>query len=587
MSNDKKIGKLSNLSLNDIYEYINQKGEFRNQVLADLAKRESADLTELDSDIDRTKLILFSDSKNYKTFGNLQILLEYIDDLFCKCQLVKAQSDNDYKIQDLIAEIDEYEQHLNIINNLNNEREKADYIASIDNNEMKQALLGLLEQKENRRIVIDSLHRKVNPEIAEIDELVRTMIQEYFEDNLGDEFSEEKMERLRCVFARTSVCYEQLDDDYRGGFNAYFNKISISNNLINDIDRIIGYLCHEYEHSLSMFDFIYNGKSKLPIEEGMADTFAETVISHYMSKHREICINGQRIAIEIPYSIETSYDYENSLARTMLAGLESNRKDTCAIIEYVLGDKREFVRLVWGNETFENEGEKRLEALNIADLCNSTELDYSSIDESFIYYRRNTILPLFKTIESFFHGRKFYDVPDEELESFLEQIYKREQPESNYLITSIEEKAYKLTEQEIYYHSFEILLRLPAIFGMNKNNDSRLEELVRKALESEKRKIENGQTIDETNRKRDEIQRRYQDSFKADTNSNLFIKDALNSFYDKVDQEEETPLLAESTVVEFARTPGVPTEKNSATRLVANLGKEPDRDIEREYGENN
>ncbi len=394
--NDVKCQLAPYLNEEDIFKYINENGKASESVIDFLSKSSDIRLINamksITSDLTRAKILLK---------GGNDVFLPYIEDQYYRTQIVKSSSDYFFDESELLAEIEEYNIHLNNITQFKDEKDNAEYISTVKDMDMKQALLSKVQERENRDIVIKSFERNVDPKIASLDKLVQKMIREFFEDVLGEKFTDDKRERLEIVFNRSNVSFGNLDANVNGSANHIFRNIIISDKHQNSINRNLGFLIHEYAHLFSIFD--YASTKNMPeysVEEGMADTFSDLVINHYLNKHKNIELDGKRIRVDAPYITYSGYNLENAWLRTMLAGLVSSDKDIEAVAEYLLGDKLKFTEMVFGKEITETKdvtdfGMPRI-ITDRSEIYNSPELDFSNIDENSIYYNRNCILPLFK-----------------------------------------------------------------------------------------------------------------------------------------------------------------------------------------------
>ena len=535
---------VSYFTFEQLSQYINANGKNSDLLLRAVEK-----------DLDRAKLLIY---------GGKLSLLPYVNDLFYRNQVVKMKSTLHFKEEDLLKEIDEYDGHLKKALDIEDERERAEYISTIDNNEMKEALLfKLIKKKENRRIVIDSFTRTVDPEIAKEDELARTMILEFFEDRLGEELTDEMRETLDIVLKKTNIMYGELKNDSTG-YACYVDKnITIKENLKGNIQVVLGIIIHEYSHMFSNFGYSYTGDAASgDLEEGMADLFADLVINHYQNKHNDIIMDGKKIKFAKPYVKDSAYGRENAWSRTILAGLVSSGKDIKALGEYLLGSKNKYADMVFGEEVARKKRRTKFGIIRMEykrwELYHSPTLDYSNIDENSIYYRRNWLLPAFLIqnrikidcisglgvgksydariiADSYFEGKKFYEVPKDKFTEFIELLRKQCLPNKDFgVIGSIPE--YKdhlmssLNEDEIKQFSFEILERIPVIWQGNIRAGRRLESVMKIAFEEEKRKIREGQSVEETKRKLEVVMKELKGRFSKETDNNKKINDYINDY---------------------------------------------------------
>ncbi len=558
---------VSNFTFEQLSQYINAKGKNSDILLRAVAKEFSKVgdennkkaqvqfIESIDSDLDRAKLLIY---------GGKLSFLPYVNDLFYRNQVIKMKSTLHFKEEDLLKEIDEYDGHLKKALDIEDERERAEYISTIDNNEMKEALLfKLIKKKENRRIVIDSFTRTVDPEIAKVDELARTMILEFFEDRLGEELTDEMRETLDIVLKKTNIMYGELKNDSTG-YACYVDKnITIKENLKGNIQDVLGIIIHEYSHMFSNFGYSYTGDAAFRVlEEGMADLFAELVINHYQNKHNDIIMDGKKIKFAKPYVKPSIYDRENAWPRTMLAGLVSSGKDIKALGEYLLGSKNKFADMVLGEEVARKKSRTKFGIIQMKytrwELYHSPTLDYSNIDENSIYYRRNWLLPAFLIqnrikidcisglgvgnsydariiADSYFEGKKFYEVPKDKFTEFIELLRKQCLPNKNFgvigLISEYKDHLMSsLNEDEIKHFSFEILERIAVIWQGNIRAGRRLESVMKIAFEEEKRKIREGQSVEETKRKLEIVMQELRGRFSKETDNNKKINDYINDY---------------------------------------------------------
>ena len=235
------------------FQYINENGKSSDIIIQYLSKCDSILLLEeamksILSDYNRAKILVQ---------GGSDVLLPYITDQYYRTQIVKSHSELDFDEQELIDEMEQYNSHLNYIKTLDDDKSRAEYIAKIEDKDIKQSLLTEISEKKNRDFVINSFSRYVDPQIASLDNLSQTMIREFFEDTLGNIFTDDKKERLEIIFKRSDVAFANLELNTNGKANHVFKSIEISNARKNNTNRNLGFLVHEYSHLLSMFDFAY------------------------------------------------------------------------------------------------------------------------------------------------------------------------------------------------------------------------------------------------------------------------------------------------------------------------------------------
>lgn len=604
---------LSLINKEKAFQYINENGKSSDIIIQYLSKCNSIQLLEeamesISSDYNRAKILVK---------GGSDMLLPYITDQYYRTQIVKSHSEFDFDEQELIDEMEEYNSHLNYIKTLDDDKSRAEYIAEIEDKDIKQSLLTEISEKKNKDIVINSFSRYVDPQIASLDNLSQTMIREFFEDTLGNGFTDDKKERLEIIFKRSDVVFANLEPNINGKANHVFRNIKISNTHKNNTNRNLGFLVHEYSHLLSMYDYAYTkNKPEHSIEEGMADTFADSVINHYLEKHKNIILDGEEIRVDKPYITYSGYDFENAWTRTMLAGLEPSGKDKEAIGEYILGSKSEFTEMVFGKEIAETKDRTHFGMVEIKtnreELYYSPELDFSSIDEESIYYRRNHILPLYQIqnkvkdeadvvgvlsegksyyanyiSDKYFDGRKFYEVPKEDLKKFLElldlQITPGERSSAIFRISEYKNELIdNLTEEEIKNFSFKILDAITVLWGDESKlkAGTNLENVARIAFEEEIKKTKEGQPLEITKQKRDILVQKYKEMFVAKNESNMYILDYAKDYDFACQQTEQKHMVTSDIAKQIAKDEGVVWEHENAEEAINSLMQT--KDIQKE-----
>ena len=560
---------LKNFFLEDLFAYINNDGENKDEVLkrigdayhnaitAEDKKNEEYFISNLDNDLDRAKFLLYG--------GDIE-LMPYVQNHFYRNQITKLRKGSKYnfRLQDLLDEIDVYDEYYKKALEITDERSRAEYIASINNNEMKEALLfELIKERENRDVIIDSFTREVDPNIESLDNLAQTMIKEFFEDALGADYTDKMREIVNIVCNKTSVCFKELAENDNGIADYVLKTNSISTRHINSINRNLGFLIHEYAHLLSNFYFSYTGDGpEKTIEEGMADLFGDLVVNHYLDKHKNVVLDGRRVRIDKPYQTYSGYHYENAWARTILAGLEPSGNDLKAVGAYYLESKKKYATMVFGENGEKNKrhtkfGETLIDA-DIKELYDLPNLDFSHINKDSIYYNRNYILPLYRiqnrigegydvisgnsnshdaslAANYYFKGKNFYEVPKDELAEFMELLEAQKIPGEDYgLIGNIKSYRYGLIKSirygDISDFPFELIERMPIIMGNTLVPDPLIDKILNLCFDEEIEKIRNGQSPEETKRKLDIVTQELQGFFEKDAESGMYINDYINDF---------------------------------------------------------
>lgn len=558
---------LSDIDREKLIQYVNDGQKSSELVLKYLSKINDLKfsnelINSIETDFNKAKVTIY---------GSKCAFLPLIKDKFYRTQIVKFTSEFQFDEDDIILEMTEYNSHLEALKRMSSEEEIAKYISKIENQMMKYSLLDKCHKRANRDLIISSFTKEISPEISNLNDLSQYMILEYFQDTLGDKLTDKKLERLKIIFSRTSVKFVELEKSINGFADVIFEGIYISNKNKNNISKCLGFIIHEYEHLLSKADFIYTyNYPEHNIEEGMADTFSELTINHYLLKHGNIELEGKKIAIDIPYEIHSGYDFENALVRTILQGMVKDKKDTEAIGEYVLGDKMKFLESSLGKEIAKTKDitpfGMPIITTNREEIYNSPNLDFSNIDEKSIYYKRNCILPLFQiqnelkkkqqnginvisilssnkfyyaecVAKEYLDGKRFYEIPNEELDNLMRLLYGQKVPNKRFkeienILNYCNDEINQLDIETIKRNSFSILSKIPILFGREKGliASSKLEEAIIVALKTEVEKIREGNVQKKIEQNKDSIIQVYNSLFKNKSETNNKIIDCINYF---------------------------------------------------------
>lgn len=354
----------------------------------------------LNNDFDKSTVLLLTPTYFLEKVWGYRL----IKDDYCKMKLTesfgKYDEDDPTKFFDFVKEqlpkLEEYKKVRKDFEKCFTEKQKTKFICSLKDNDMKIALLDNVKELSNQEEILLSFNRHVDRGLEPIDNDVRKMIWEFFEDYYDGEIPYEKSKRLAITLQRTSCRYkefEKSEDGKRivGQMNALTNEISISKRVSNMPETAMEDLIHEYAHALSANEL--KTKPALfvdDIEEGNADLFAEMVINHYYKKHYNAKTNF--------YVTHSAYNKENSIARTLLAPLEAKGKDKEAIMEYFLGSKEKYYEYVLSKEKaaklHKNAiGEIDEEEINMDDAYECHKGEYVDLDPVSIYATRNKMLP--------------------------------------------------------------------------------------------------------------------------------------------------------------------------------------------------
>lgn len=559
-----------NMKYDDIVNYINENGKQKDEVLRvchEITTEQGAEkfFNSLNSESDRAKAIILSslgeDSK--------KAILKKIKDGYYRNQLVKSYvDDEDYRNEELIYNINSYDEIKEKFNTIEKDEDRAKFINTILDYDMRLELLKDIKSRENRKIVIDGFKCQIDPNIAPQVELVQHMIREYFEDTLQDDFDEDKKERMEIIFNKSDVRFKRLEEDLNGRANWMKDNIVICERHRKNISRTLGFLIHEYSHLLSNYNFKTTGiNNSFSIEEGSADLLSDMVINHYIEKHGKIEIDGKSVRVDYPYEVFSGYDFENAWPRTILAGLSSSGKDKKAFAEYILGDKYEYLKLVFGEELAEEKWQNGEKETDLEEIYKSKMMNFSNIDFKSIYAKRNYILSAFELQNrlediyildcsshsatevgnKYFGERKIYEISRDEYKEFFDLCMGLRNPndEKDSIVVGYDdfchEKITELTEDEIQKHSFEILDTECAIIE-DYGFDVELEGVMNLAIQREIELIREGQPIEVTLQKYKRIIPDYLERLdKKRTTSNVYIGDYIEDLkFAYIDQIGQT-----------------------------------------------
>lgn len=459
---------------------------------------------------------------------------------------------------------------------LSSEEEKTVFICSLKDNEMKIAFLEAINEKKNREKIIDSLENSIDPNLQSEVNLVQTMIKEFFEDSLGEEFTQDKKEKMQMVFNKSRVYYsDNLAPDIMGIANCMFDILNVNSRIRGNTSIVIANLMHEYGHLFSNFNAketaCLNGGCK-EVEEGTQDLFEEMVINHYLEKYGSIELDGKKIKMEYPYVSFTAYIKENAWQRTMLYALERDGQDKIALAEYQLGDKNKYLDMVLGRETAEKKIRdgfgNPIYITSAEEIYNANQEKLKVIDKNSPYYRRNWILPEYilhdrlkdkginllgctderyecsDIASKYFDNKRIYEIDAEEMEEFVDLVRETRGASIVGYDNFANESINKLEERDLNEHSFEILINF-AIVGKNSNNFLPVtQDRLIKYLIAEEKKVEEGQDIAESLKKYKEIIPTYKKILflkERDPNAIIMkqVEDLQYAYLDQLDQALE------------------------------------------------
>ena len=510
-----------------IASYINSNGTNKSIIIKMMADYFYPDylkafIPSCESDLDKTILTL----SPRITKDNKNQLLSYIDNEYYRTQIVKHIYGKNSSIRYLRILMNEFNKEKTELDRIPQEKDKAAYIAALEDNDVKIQFLRQIKNKENRQMIINSLNCRIDRKIEPYVNFVQTMILEFFQDNLGQKFDDEKRERMQISFFRTDIGFRDLDNAM-GKTHTVSHKVLIDNRISKNISKIIQVLLHEYGHCFSMFN--RSNTAYIPdsfIEEGTQDLFAELVINHYLEKHKNIEIDGKIVRMPYPYICYSGYDNENAWQRTMLYLSKQNGKMYEALAEYQLGDKAKYLEMTLGKELASKHKKDALGNINIStnwrELYSANPQAWDIVDRKSTLYRRNYMLPLFELqrklekrgvdilngekqpcqyiANAYFNGRKVYEISREEMDEFCNLFFLQ----GGVAITDYKAfaiaKIKELNAMDIKNNSFEILNTSLALCKDLRGVGTNMERVWSNALRIEQGKVES-QDIDTTLRK--------------------------------------------------------------------------------------
>lgn len=168
-------------------------------------------LNKLTSDEDRTSMILlmnFNDDLKRE-------LLHTVKNSYYRNLIVKQTSEYNFKITELLDDIDEFKNIKQNFEKIEDEEERAKFICNVENHSIRLELLNSIKLRKNRDIVVNGFENEIDPRIKLQVELVQQMIREFFEDELDNGLDDEKKEKMNIIFNKADVSFKKID----GGCN--------------------------------------------------------------------------------------------------------------------------------------------------------------------------------------------------------------------------------------------------------------------------------------------------------------------------------------------------------------------------------
>lgn len=168
-------------------------------------------LNKLTSDEDRTSMILlmnFNDDLKRE-------LLHTVKNSYYRNLIVKQTSEYNFKITELLDEIDEFKNIKQNFEKIEDEEERSKFICDVENHSIRLELLNSIKLRKNRDIVVNGFKNEIDPRIKLQVELVQQMVREFFEDELDNGLDDEKKEKMNIIFNKADVSLKKID----GGCN--------------------------------------------------------------------------------------------------------------------------------------------------------------------------------------------------------------------------------------------------------------------------------------------------------------------------------------------------------------------------------
>lgn len=450
-----------------------------------------------------------------------------------KLYILKLIKEMNLEKRKIIKKVCKYEKIVKKIKRLKTDEDKTEFILSIDDNYIKIELLKYVNLNKNRDRIINSLKCTIDPELKNRVQLAQEMITEFCED-LSNNFDKEKQENMEMAFFSTDVRFftnkeKQKNLRIKGYAKCIKKEISIKKE--ENIKESLYTLIHEYGHMFNLAKVINLCKYRSnAIDEGTQDLFAEMVINHYIEKHGHIIIiDGKKIKFEYPVINNSGYYFENAWQRTLLYPLQEEKKDIDTLIEYQLGDKNKYIKMVFQDKILkkiqENCYTDMLSTFSQSDIYNSSKA-YKKINKDSIYYRRNWLLAAFQLqnrlnekgvnvnildnkidsidlAKKYFKGKRIDEIESQELEEFIDLYFDNdceningEDLFENYLLyikdTAIPKKTFTILK------NLAVVKRnVPSLFFGRIDVDLIFNE----CIEIELKKISEGQSLEETFKK--------------------------------------------------------------------------------------
>ena len=159
--------------------------------------------------------------------------------------------------------------------------------------------------------------------------------------------------------------------------------ITIAEKRGHNQNKLLGYVLHGYAHCFSNMNKNENRDDIL--EEGNADIFVDLAVNNYIKNHP---FENFGFHIDKNYSIESTYTEANSIVRSRMYVLEKLKIDKKMLLEFLIGDKEKYLKNIFN-------GAQKTDEFNLNEFYEKNKFALQDINRESIYYRENTILPMY------------------------------------------------------------------------------------------------------------------------------------------------------------------------------------------------
>ncbi len=330
-------------------------------------------ITEINDDFYLTEMLASFDRFS---LVDLNTILENTNDLYLRNLLYsRFQCGIKYSVD----EVEQYKKIKDTFQGLKTEEEKTDFLVNLglsektDNrvlktNNIKISLLQSISEPQNREKVIESMTPQIDSKYKDYVNLAEKMILDFFSKN--GNLTQDMKERIMIVFKTYKVEEADLSEEevskgssagtlgINGDSNHIYRRIRINKDIIYP-EEMLNVIIHEYAHAFTHENILkdipldekFFSSEGEELEEGMAETFTETVLNDFLSNHSEITINGKKERVYYPYATG-AYDDFVLISKALLYELEGRGEDIEYLQQYFFGDKKAFYDKVQVEEIF-------------------------------------------------------------------------------------------------------------------------------------------------------------------------------------------------------------------------------------------